>query len=116
MAELTQALDYLTGAGRPPWLIFATLECAKSHIDKATVAQDQAHLEIAGNLLNSINEVVDRYQIFLVWHAEALGQYYLYNSQKNEARQNFEQAISWAEQMNLARRAEVLRQYLNLCQ
>ena len=83
------------------------IECAKALLDERS--WDKA--DEAAKLLIQVDPLVDRHQIWLPWLYEARGQGYLCVGQAPEAVTEFERAVSYAEKLNLTRKAESLRAY-----
>jgi hypothetical protein len=104
-AALSEAALHLQAAGRPPWQIVASIESAKALLD-------QRNCQRSADLLNTVNAVIDRYQVLLPWLEEAGGQWHQCCAGLEDARPFFERAVDYATRMNLKRRAKALRQYL----
>lgn len=111
LETLQRATEHLEAAGRPPWRLFAAIEYAKALLDLGSV--ERAHE--AADLLGELKERVDRYQLWLPWYYEAVGQHHLCFRKPVEARAAFEQAIRCADQIGISRKADALRSYLVLC-
>ncbi|MFX1427970.1 MAG: hypothetical protein ACFFBE_16070, partial [Promethearchaeota archaeon] len=94
-------------AARSAWRMYSNIEYAKALLDLKMVQE-------AADILNRIDENVDRYQILLVWLMEAKGQFHNCLAQNDEARIAFEQSIDFAKKFGLKRRTETLKTYLDM--
>lgn len=106
LSTLHLAIYRLHRAGRLPWCLYARIEYAKALMDARQL--DDCH-----EMLNQINEELDRYQVLLPWYEEARGQYHRLIGRDDIARDAFEAAAEYAGKMGLERRATVYRQYLD---
>jgi len=104
---LDRARNRLIEAARPPWGIFAAIEYAKALYDHGS----EEDVDRAGDLLQEIANVVDKWQLWLPWLNEVYVQRHLILGKTKEARQALEEAIRYAEAFGLTRKAESLRVY-----
>jgi tetratricopeptide (TPR) repeat protein len=106
-APLKSALQHLRAAGRPPWLIYAMIECAKALLDEQTWEK----ADEAAKLLAEVEPLVGRHPIWLPWLYEARGQGYLCVRKAQEAVSEFALAVSYAEELGLTGKADSLRPF-----
>jgi len=105
LRELGDATFSFAAAARPAWKLFAHIECTKALLDLKRVEEAQT-------LIRSIDEVIDRHQVWLPWHYEAVGQFNQCLKQIEEAHAAFRSGIAHAERFGLERMAAKLRRYL----
>jgi hypothetical protein len=112
---LQKATNDLISAGRLPWAIFAQIELIKAYLDEAkqvTNADYNALLIKLKGMVAQLNDLIDRYQIFLPWFEEVIGQIcHCYNDGK-KAREAFERAIAYAHRLGLKSKETLLKKYL----
>jgi len=112
---LQKASNNLSSAGRLPWVIFAQIELIKAYLDEAKqvkIDDYDALLVRLKDMLAQLNNLIDRYQIFLPWFEEVIGQIcYCYNDGE-KAREAFERAIAYAHRMGLKSKENLLKKYL----
>ncbi len=106
LQSLSLALEQFTLAGREPWCLYTKIEYAKA-------LMDQQQFDDSADLLDHINESIDRYQVLLPWYEEARGQHHLLIGREDIARSAFKAAVNYAEKFGLSCRATVYRQYLD---
>ncbi len=110
---LQKACVELKKNGRPPWIIFAQIELIKAYLDQARDATvDNSWWDELNRMANEINQVIDRYQVFLPWFEEARGQIYACSNQPDRAREAFEKAIAYAHRLGLKSKENLLKKYL----
>lgn len=107
MEALDRALVRLIEAARPPWRIFAAIEKAKALYDLG----GKEAVDRAGDQLQEVDNVVDRWQLWLPWVKEAYVQAYLMFGEIEPARKALEEAIQFAEAFGLSRKVESLQRY-----
>lgn len=74
---------------------------------------DQQRFDESADLLDHINQGIDRYQVLLPWYEEARGQHHLLIHREDIAYSAFQSAVDYAEKMGLPRRAEAYRKYID---
>jgi tetratricopeptide (TPR) repeat protein len=104
--SLALAIQQLEHAGRHPWCVYARIEYAKA-------LMDQQRFDESADLLDHINEEIDRYQVLLPWYEEARGQHHRLINREDIASAAFQSAVDYAEKMGMPRRAEVYRGYID---
>jgi hypothetical protein len=104
---LDRAQHRLIEGARPPWRIFASIEYAKSLYDQ----REAGYADRAYEVLQGVDQVIDRWQLWLPWLYEAYAQAYLMFGQAEPARGALEKALSSAQTFGLKRKADALRNY-----
>jgi hypothetical protein len=103
------ALDALYLAGeafkagaRHGWRVFVVIESVKALLDLKRPEEARQHL-------SEINGVVDRYQVWLPWYQDAVGQFHDCLGRREQAVEAFQLGIEYARRMQNERMAEKLQ-------
>jgi len=110
LETLQRAASLFRAAGRPPWALYAAIESAKALLDH----KGGEKWKEGADLLNEINQHVDRYQIWLPWYLEAVGQARVLFGDIEQGRSAFQKGVEAAEAFGLTRKAEALRRYFEM--
>jgi len=109
---LEKAYNDLQSTARNSWLLYSRIEFAKALIDSSL--ENNKDIYLADELINEINTEIDDFQILLPWFEELIGQYRMCKRDVKEARNAFENAVSFSEKLGLKYKKDQLKKYFEL--